>query len=146
VLRSDAWDGYPASLQRLLAGVYNRGVGGMIFLSGDEHISNVVRIAIRRAGDDKIVVAHSIHSSALYAPYPFANGTEDDFAGTETFCFLHGGTRYFCRVRTWYPAVGDGFAIVTVARERTGWLVTVGFDRADGNDGGRGNTCRFRVR
>ncbi len=144
-LRSDAWDGYPASLHRLLAGVYNRGIDDIVFLSGDEHISSVARIAVRRTGVDKIVVAHSIHSSALYAPYPFANGTENDFAGTEEFCFLHDGREYVCSVGTWYPAAGDGFAIVTIAKEPQGWSVAARFDREGCDPGDVRNIMRFRV-
>ena len=91
-LRSDAWDGYPASLHRLLAGVYERGTNDVVFLSGNEHLSNVARIQISKLDDPGVVLAHSVHSSALYAPYPFANAIEEDFAGTEEFEFSNDGT------------------------------------------------------
>ncbi|SEB20292.1 hypothetical protein [Variovorax sp. YR216] len=34
------------------------------------------------------MVVHSIHSSALYAPYTFANASIDDLAAEETFEFI----------------------------------------------------------
>jgi hypothetical protein len=129
-LRSDAWDGYPASLHRLLAGVYSRGRDDLVFLSGDEHVSNVTEIRIERQGAPNVVVAHSIHSSALYAPYPFANGIAEEFASWERFCFRHGGHDYACSVSAWYPVAGDGFATINVVRNASGWSVAVRFDRA----------------
>ncbi len=130
-LRSDAWDGFPASLHRLLAGAYRRGLDDLVFLSGDEHISNVTEIRIKREGSSKVVVAHSIHSSALYAPYPFANGIEADFANRERFRFRHDGHLYTCFVKAWHAPAGDGFATIEVVRNAADWTLAVRFDRAD---------------
>ncbi|AMO22626.1 hypothetical protein GCM10027034_30600 [Ramlibacter solisilvae] len=145
-LRSDGWDGFPASLHRLLARVYQRGIDDVIFLSGDAHVSNVARIEISKVGVPGVaVVAHSIHSSALYAPYPFANGIEEDFAGSETFDFSHEGQDYRCCVETWSPSRGDGFAVVTVSHDCDGWLVKVRFDRAKGSPWDPANRIGFCV-
>ncbi|MES2531115.1 MAG: alpha/beta fold hydrolase, partial [Pseudomonadota bacterium] len=85
--RSDAWDGYPVALHRLLAGVFERGTSDVVFLSGDAHLGNVTRIVLTRDDSDLQVVAHSVHCPALYAPYPFANAVPDNFARVDAFAF-----------------------------------------------------------
>lgn len=142
----DAWDGFPASLHHLLARIYKRGGNDVVFLSGDAHVSNFTRIKISKIGAPGTVVAHSIHSSALYAPYPFANGIEADFPRHEVFDFTHDGQVYRCSVRTRFPSHGDGFAVVSVSAHHAGWLVNVRFDRAKGSPYDRVNTFRFCVR
>lgn len=130
-LHSDAWDGYPRSLHLLLACACDQEVNGLIFLSGDEHVSSVVQARVSNLETGKHCTLHSIHSSALYAPYPFANASVDDFARNETFRFpdrVDGP--YCCEVRTTF-APGDGFALVNVERADAGWRVDVEFHRAD---------------
>lgn len=144
-LRSDAWDGFPASLHRLLARVHRRGLDDVVFLSGDAHVSNVARIEVRRVGEPGVVVAHSVHSSALYAPYPFANGVEEDFAGTDEFGFSHEGAQYRCTVETWCPQRGDGFAVLSISADRSGWEVDVRFDREKGRPDDPLNRFAFRI-
>ena len=144
-IRSDSWDGYPASLHRLLAKVYERGSDDVVFLSGDEHISNVATIRISKLGAPGEVVAHSVHSSALYAPYPFANAIEEDFARTEEFEFSHAGVMYRCGVETRYPARGDGFAVLSVSAADSGWLVCVRFDRERQASCDPVNTIEFQI-
>jgi phosphodiesterase/alkaline phosphatase D-like protein len=144
-IRSDAWDGFPASLHRLLANVHERGTDDVVFLSGDAHVSNFARIEISKVGAPGVVVAHSIHSSALYAPYPFANGIEEDFAGNEVFEFVHADAAYRCSVETWHPSRGDGFAVLSVAAEDSGWRVNVRFDREKGSPFEPGNSFDFRI-
>ena len=145
-LRSDAWEGYPASLHRLLAGVYQRRSDDVVFLSGNEHLSCVARIEISKLDDPgTVVVAHSVHSSALYAPYPFANATKEDFAGTEAFEFSHEGTPYRCSVTTWFPSPGDGFAVLSISTVESGWVVSVSFDREKNDPADLRDTREFRI-
>jgi cholesterol oxidase len=144
-VRSDAWDGYPASLHHLLARVYESGTNDVVFLSGNEHVSNVATIRISKPGTSGVVIAHSIHSSALYAPYPFANGTKEDFAGAEEFDFPHQGVTYRCCVNTWYPLLGDGFALLSISAETSGWLVSVRFDRENQSPFDPANTSEFHI-
>jgi cholesterol oxidase len=132
-LRSDAWDGYPRALHRLLAGVFERGRDDVVFLSGDAHLGNVTKIVLTKSGSSKKVVAHSIHCPALYAPYPFANAIKEDFAGTDCFTFnwvdpIRGVETYGCSVETWFPTPGDGFVVLTVVEDERRWSVTVKFD------------------
>jgi len=123
-LRSDSWDGYPQSLSRVLGHIARERVPNVVFLSGDEHLSLVARVTLR-AGNGEPVLVHSVHSSALYAPFPFANSIDDDLAADETFrlgdCSVE--------VRTRFAAPGDGFAVVRVFEEQGRWRARLRFLR-----------------
>jgi choline dehydrogenase-like flavoprotein/phosphodiesterase/alkaline phosphatase D-like protein/pimeloyl-ACP methyl ester carboxylesterase len=131
-LRSDAWEGFPYSFHRLLAEIAKSGIQNVVFLSGDEHLSCVARAELRSTGQSSPVVIHSIHSSALYAPFPFANALPEDFAAPDD-CFNfndpEGGTLYHCTVSTQFAYGGDGFAVLHVTRENGRWRLLVEFDR-----------------
>jgi hypothetical protein len=136
-LHSDAWDGYPRSLHALLAAIWHDGRSDLVFLSGDEHLSSVTRITVADRARTRSVTLHSIHSSALYAPYPFANSVPEEFAAAEKWPFEYppdgSGTHFVCEVEVlrWVP--GDGFAVLTLAEAAPGrWELHVGFDRASG--------------
>lgn len=137
-LRSDAWDGYPASLHAVLAHICDKRLGHVVFLSGDEHLSCIATVTLTRNDrpDAKPVTFFSIHSSALYAPYPFANATQHDFADPDDFEFdfqspTAAAATYHCHVETRF-APGDGFALIRVAQTAGTWTLDVDFDRAEG--------------
>lgn len=127
-LRSDAWDGYPASLHWLLGVLWAARAEGVVFLSGDEHRSGFVSVEIAPAeGAGPSVRLHSIHSSALYAPWPFAVSRPEDFAAPERFCFAGpGGQVLHCTVSAWVDHPGDGFALLRLQ----GGRLQLWFDRA----------------
>lgn len=130
-LRYDGWAGYPASMRQLLAFIADNGIDNVVLLSGDEHISCNATLQIRGEGKTAVDV-RAIHSSALYAPYPFANSRQADMADafyTFAFHYPDGGRRYECDVRTEY-APGDGFTLVTVTEQNGLWTVEHRFDRA----------------
>ena len=135
-LHSDAWDGYPKSLHDLLAYVCDNQIKGLVFLSGDEHISNFVEARVTKLVDGKDgnqCTLHSVHSSALYAPYPFANAVQEDFARNETFLFTDSkASHYRCEVRTVFAPEGDGFALLTARQSIPGWQLEVVFHDAHG--------------
>jgi hypothetical protein len=143
-LHSDAWDGYPTSMHELLAHACDNEMKGLVFLSGDEHISNWARATVTKLDPEtktpigKPCVLHSVHSSALYAPYPFANAVPEDFARSETFEFsvedVAPGTlkHYRCNVHAEFAPEGDGFALLKVARNEKGWQMEVDFHDANG--------------
>src|SRR5262249_572269 len=115
-LASDAWEGYTCSLYSLLQFVCDNQIKGIVFLSGDEHVSSVTKARTRCARTGIECILHSVHSSGLFSPYPFANGSPDDFIANDVFEFTRpsktGASRYRCEVETrFYP--GDGFAIAT---------------------------------
>ena len=132
-LHAEAWDGYPRSLHLLLACACDQEVNGLVFLSGDEHISSVVQARVTNLETGACCTLHSIHSSALYAPYPFANAREADFARNETFRFPdRDAGPYCCEVKTAFAPAGDGFALVTAEPAGAGWRVRVVFHDACG--------------
>jgi PhoD-like phosphatase len=140
-LHSDAWDGYPGSLHALLAAVWRTERSDLVFLSGDEHLSCIAHVTVSNLVIDvaqtRSVTLHSVHSSGLYAPWPFANSVPELFAETDDWCFNDPDdlndppTRLRCQVKVleWVP--GDGFACLSLQRGDAGdWNVTVAFDRA----------------
>jgi hypothetical protein len=136
-LHSDAWDGYPKSMHDLLGYVCEHEVKGLVFLSGDAHISNCAKVRLwKRDEKGKIIkccTLHSVHSSGLYAPYPFANAVPEDFARSESFCFpdpVKGP--YTCEVRTMFAPPGDGFALLKVIQKGADWQLDVSFYGATG--------------
>lgn len=146
-LQADGWDGYPRTFCWLLGHICEKQIDGVVFLSGDAHIPFFTKATISDE-DGKSCVIHSIHSSAFYAPYPFANSHRDDFAGDETFHFTDEDQSacetdsessrakppksYKCEVRTWFPDPTNGFAIVTATNEDSGWDLSVEFHSARG--------------
>ena len=136
---ADAWEAHPRSLHALLAHLCRTQARHVVFLSGDEHLSCIARLRIRREGDgpEREVVAHSVHSSALYAPYPFANSRPHDFHAHDSFTFtdLHGGRleHFHCRVDTDFAPPGDGLALIETGQGPDGgWHVNVSWDRESG--------------
>jgi len=128
-LRSDAWDGYPHSLHELLGEVWRHRESGLVFLSGDEHRSGWISAEIAAVdGDDCAPVRiHSVHSSALYAPWPFAITAAEELAAPDVFEFEGpDGRRLRCVVGAWSDRPGDGFAVLRVR----GGDVELWFDRS----------------
>lgn len=154
-LRSDSWDGYPCSLHRILGYIATNRIRNVVFLSGDEHLSCIARATLtdRQSGDAVDIV--SIHSSALHAPFPFANSIPEDFVVPDEFAFGlptgrvdqgETGGDYQCAVQTEFAPPGDGFALISLAREEPGWTLCCDFDRArDGTapEGARRFLTRF---
>ena len=125
-LHSDAWDGYPGSLHHLLVQLWRSGRSNLVFLSGDEHLSCVVKATLTKEGvTDRAVTLHSVHSSGLYSPYPFANAVPALFSLPDDWTFEDPHApdqRYRCVVAPcgldalgngWAP--GDGFALLALA-------------------------------
>jgi len=131
--RSDAWDGYPASLHELLGFIAEQQIAHVVFLSGDEHLANICRITLTADGKDKKPInVLSLHAPALYAPFPFANSKEQDFKAHEQFPFNYtpagnnAPLRVTCDVETQFPNNGDGFFVVTVNTQASGdWAINI---------------------
>jgi hypothetical protein len=133
-LECDDWDGYPTSRDQLLALLCENDLQRVVFLSGDAHTSCVAKATVTRDGHRATL--SSVHSSGLYCPYPFANGSREDYACDEVFEFqtaVEPGDpfrRYRCEVTSlrWEP--GDGFATLALTRSVTGHSLQVCFHRA----------------
>lgn len=131
-LRSDGWDGYPRSMYRVLAHIAENRIPNVVFLSGDEHLSCVARATLAAKAGAQVVI-HSVHSSPLFAPFPFANAERADLVVDDRFEFpAHQtrGQRVTCTVRTEFARAGDGFAVLRFERAGGGWTMRCAFDRA----------------
>jgi len=70
----------------------NNQTKGLVFLSGDEHIGSVTKARVTRLDTGTSCTLHSVRSSGLFSPYPFANGSPDDFIANDRFEFkIRGG-------------------------------------------------------
>jgi cholesterol oxidase len=65
-LASDAWEGYPFSLNSLLRFVCENQIKGVVFLSWDEHVSSVSKARVTCLETGAQCTLHSIHSSGLF--------------------------------------------------------------------------------
>lgn len=128
--RSDAWDGYPASLDRLLDFLMREQIHHTVFLSGDEHHALVCKATLQpppeRAGQWDAVQLTSVHSSALYAPLPFANGHPADLSDQDFV--TAGGTRV--SMNTTCAPPGDGWARVSLSPGEGDGALEVAFVKA----------------
>ena len=124
---ADSWDGFPASLYQLFDFMVTHRIQRTVFVSGDEHHSLFARITVRRDGHEPVHTA-SVHSSALYAPMPFANGHPDELVANETFRLgdLH------IEVSATFAPPGDGFAVLTpvVGHDGQAHALDVAFHKA----------------
>jgi cholesterol oxidase len=111
-VRSDAWDGFPHSTQRLIEFIFDNKIRNTVFLSGDEHHSLFAEITIRPANaETPAIKLVSVHSSALYGPFPFANGRPQDLVEHETFR----AGNLSVEVQTTFASPGDGFALLELS-------------------------------
>jgi choline dehydrogenase-like flavoprotein/pimeloyl-ACP methyl ester carboxylesterase len=148
-VNSDAWDGYPATFKRLLAYIANRRLRNLVFLSGDEHHSCIATarlLALPEKGreGEELTTVQSIHSSALNAPFTFANGEAADLAGSDWFSFRNPEQsqafpwpKIGVEVRTQFVGLrGDGFAMLDCRRARSEakWEIECSFSRPDGTE------------
>jgi hypothetical protein len=148
-LRSDSWDGFPTTMREVLACIAECQIPNVVFVSGDEHLSCVARVEIEAQGYETIVI-HSVHSSPLYAPFPFANSQRADLVANDNFLLdaiaepqpveaerrVNCGDRIgrlCCHVETEFGPPGDGFSVLRFSRSENGWTMSCDFDRAKGS-------------
>jgi hypothetical protein len=93
----DNWQGYPASLHRLLAFLCEHEAANVVFLSGDAHLACSAQITVT-SDRGRSVRFQSHHAPALYAPYPFANESRWNLLLQDAFTFTHAGRGYRCAV------------------------------------------------
>jgi hypothetical protein len=122
----DNWQGYPASLHRLLAFLCDHQLADCVFLSGDIHLGCHAVVTVRNLASDAGVVFTSCHAPALYAPYPFANETRWNLLLQDRFTFEADGRRYECRVEASTLAEGrSGCALLQAQRRDGRWHCAV---------------------
>ncbi|PST23850.1 hypothetical protein C7U60_10130, partial [Mesorhizobium plurifarium] len=126
-LHSDGWDGYPNSLREVLGVLAAGKIRHVVFLSGDEHRGCIATARLTDTNDTLLTTIHSVHTAAMYAPYPFANGIDEDIVEKEDFEFEYGSKRYRCVVNATRPPPGDGATFLRVRREGTDWKLDCDF-------------------
>ena len=119
---SDSWPAFPRTRAKLLECIVEHGVQNVVFVSGDIHCSNVAEIELSGAADLEGLKLFSVTSSALYWPFPFADGEPSDYvhdstkAGQEdTFKFGPGGNLAM-NYRAWNFTQEDNYCRVDLDR------------------------------
>ena len=138
----------PGQLKSLLAELWAQQADGVVFLSGDEHRSGFVSAEIYALDADgeaqgPTVRLHSIHSSALYAPWPFAVTDVEALAEPDEFTFAGPeGQVLRCRVSAWtdFPAMASRSCVWKAASCSFGTTGPGGRSIASA-----GRTCRRRM-
>jgi hypothetical protein len=125
VARSDGWDGFPEQLEALFSFIVTAGIENVVFLCGDAHLAMHSDIWFERPGGRAPISAYCIVASPIYAPYPFANATADDFVldNHQRPLVLAGNVRMRYRVRG-RPVNRDSITVVDAAWDGREWAVT----------------------
>lgn len=76
---SDSWPAFPTTRRALLDCIVENRIQNVVFLSGDIHCSNVAAMRFSGSPDAEKLRAFSVTSSALYWPFPFADGDPSDY-------------------------------------------------------------------
>ncbi|MEM1154337.1 MAG: alpha/beta fold hydrolase [Pseudomonadota bacterium] len=128
-LRSDGWDGYPATMHALLHLLASMRAKNLIFLSGDAHRAMSSEIRLYSSSGELLNRAWSVHCSPLYAPFPFANTAKAEFADHDEFSFsAKDGKTYVCEVVNKHATEGEGFALIGLSHKDC-WQLSCEFDR-----------------
>ncbi|MFT3801676.1 MAG: alkaline phosphatase D family protein [Burkholderiaceae bacterium] len=135
-LTLDDWGGYPSTLFTVLDRIRERAIRNVVFISGDLHLSLVSRLSMR-AADGTEVLVHSIVSSGLHSPWPFANTRPEDLITEGRFSLRVPGAERSewpsLTVTTPLSSARQGFACIGVGRDGAGrWRLDVEFDHEDG--------------
>lgn len=126
-IHSDGWDGYPNTLREVLAHIAANKIDHVVFLSGDEHRGCVATIDLCDAFGSLITRVHSIHTAAMYAPFPFANSIDEDIVASETINIVDGAANYKCVVNATRPPAGDGVTFLRVRQNAGIWKLDCEF-------------------
>jgi cholesterol oxidase len=146
-LLSDSWSGFPISRDDVIRLIWNHAPQNLVFLSGDEHFPCDATITLSQDGTDKKVIFRSIHSSALHAPFPFANGQRADLKLMDSLKILDdslGGTAIDCTISTKvFPEFQSGYCVVSVRQKFGRWDVDANMVNAHGFDAYRDNAGKL---
>ncbi|MBY3139022.1 alkaline phosphatase D family protein [Rhizobium laguerreae] len=127
-LQSDGWDGYPGSMAEVLGFIASQRIQHVVFLSGDEHRGCIASAQLISKDDGNLITTvHSIHTAAMYAPYPFANSIDEDIMERECFGFEYSAVDYECNVTATRPPPGDGATFIFVRQDKGLWKLDCEF-------------------
>jgi len=145
---SDSWSGFPATRKALLEHIVAGGIDNVIFLSGDVHCANIAEMRFDglHRGERVALRLYDVTSSALYWPFPWADGDPNNFVhDSELPGQVDGFPLFDGRLTMHYRAYGfyqaENFCRLDVDRARARLRVRV-FDRNGrlakvGDDAGR---------
>ena len=147
-IHSDSWDGFPATLNELLRFIAENELQNVVFLSGDLHlgVSCEAVLTATTAGSetsaergDKQTRILSLHTTGLYAPYPFANALPEELLGEETFTLPTEGTEVdyevSCKVQNTHFQRGEGFTQLNCEKTTdNNWQIDWVFDANKNSD------------
>jgi len=108
-------------------------IGQVVFLSGDEHCGCHTEIELRDQNNKFLTRAHSLHTTAAYAPFPFANAPATDLVLQETIHFSYKGASYSCLVNATASAARDGATMLRPWQDGGAWKLDYEF--TGGTDG-----------
>lgn len=134
--KSESWAAFPETRAEILQTVVDRQVQNVVWLSGDIHCSCVARMEFSDEEGTEHLRMFSITSSALYRPFPFADGDPSDFVHDSTahgqedsFHFeTRSGERITANYKAWNFTRQNNFTLVTIDRDTSSIGVTV-YDR-----------------
>ncbi len=141
-IHSDSWDGFPASLNDLLRFIAENELQNVVFLSGDLHLGVSCEAVLTATGTgenggNKQTRILSLHTTGLYAPYPFANALPEELLTEETFKLpaVEASNRdsyeVNCTVQNTQFQRGEGFTQLNCEKTASGnWLIDWAFDAA----------------
>ncbi|MCP3869460.1 MAG: alkaline phosphatase family protein [Gammaproteobacteria bacterium] len=140
--KSDSWPGFPTTRRAILDCIVKHNIQNVIFLAGDIHCSNVASIHYSGNGPVEKLRSYAVTSSALYWPFPFADGdpanyVHDSCAPHQKDEFkLSNGVRM--NYRAWNFTQRDNFCRIDIDRASASLTVRA-FDK-------KGNLVRERKR
>ncbi len=70
---------------------------------------------------------HSVHTAAMYAPFPFANSLDEDIVTSETIDIVDGAVTYKCVVNATRPPAGYGVTFLRVRQDAGVWKLDCEF-------------------
>jgi hypothetical protein len=127
--RSDGWDGFPASLRELMSWIVANDIRNVVFLCGDAHCSMTSTIWFERGNERVDLGTRCVVSSPLYAPFPFANSSPEEFARTGELA-LDEGWRMRYRIEG-EMIDQDNFAVIHADADAARPSLSVRFHRRD---------------
>jgi alkaline phosphatase D len=77
--KSDAWPAYPVTRHAILEHIVKSNIQNVVFLTGDIHCTNIARLEFTGTPETETLHAYDITSSALYWPFPFADGDPNNY-------------------------------------------------------------------
>jgi phosphodiesterase/alkaline phosphatase D-like protein len=120
----DHWQGYPASLHRMLAFLCDEQRRNVVFLSGDLHMACSAQVSVTHQATGRTVRFDSFHAPALYSPFPFANESRWNLLWKDAFAFRHAGADYQCTIEAQPVDYGaNGIGLLEAGRADGGWSV-----------------------